>query len=110
MEGSASLQAPGLLALDNPASRAVHAIIQLAQRQRGTWLAPRVVRVHSPEVGGAPARGGCSPGPLALHGPSWGRAQVAEFNAALVEDSNSAGVSYMEQLCAIHQKIQNSVG
>ena len=50
MEGAASLQAPGLPVLDNPSSRAVHALIELAQRQRGTWLAPRVARVHSPEV------------------------------------------------------------
>ena len=44
------MQAPSLPVLDNPSSRAVHAIIELAQRERGTWLAPRIARVHSPEV------------------------------------------------------------
>ena len=41
---------PSLPVLDNPASRAVHAVLDLVQRERGTWLAPRIARLHSPEV------------------------------------------------------------
>ena len=35
--------------------------------------------------------------------------QVTEFQVSLVEDNTQAGQSYMEFLCAVHQKIQNSV-
>ena len=35
--------------------------------------------------------------------------QVADFQISLVEDNTQAGQSYMEFLCAVHQKIQNSV-
>ena len=70
--------------LDNPASRVVHDVIALVQRERATWLALSVARMHSPDM--------------------------ADFHAALVEDRSGAGQSYMEYLCAVHQHIQNMVG
>ena len=83
MEGpSAHLPLP-LPQLNNPASKAVHEVIALVQRERATWLALSVARLHSPDL--------------------------ADFHAALVEDRSGAGQSYMEYLCAVHQHIQTQV-
>lgn len=83
MEGpSAHLPMP-LPQLDNPASSAVHDLIAAVQKERATWLALSVARLHSPDL--------------------------ADFHAALVEDRSGVGQSYMEYLCAVHQHIQNLV-
>ena len=50
MDPTSSQVPPSLPVLDNPSSRAVHAVLDLVQRERGTWLAPRIARLHSPEV------------------------------------------------------------
>ena len=50
MDPTSSQSPPSLPVLDNPSSRAVHAVLDLVQRERGTWLAPRIARLHSPEV------------------------------------------------------------
>ena len=83
MEGVGAHLPMPLPQLENAASRAVHDVIGLVQRERSTWLALSVARMHSPDL--------------------------ADFHAALIEDRSGVGQSYMEYLCAVHQHIQNMV-
>ena len=49
MDPTSSKIPPSRPVLDNPSSCAVHAVLDLAQSERGTWLAPCIARLHSPK-------------------------------------------------------------